>query len=77
MPDRPVQRRAHFNRTAAARDFGNYRNRACNQEPDGILVLQTRPAFQRVRTLVPPHIVSGTRIVVETADGSYVERAKD
>ena len=30
-----------------------------------------------VRTLVPPHIVSGTRIVVETADGSYVERAKD
>jgi len=30
-----------------------------------------------VRTLVPPHIVSGTRIVVETADGAYVERAKD
>lgn len=30
-----------------------------------------------VRTLVPPHIVSGTRIVVETSDASYVERAKD
>lgn len=30
-----------------------------------------------VRTLVPPHIVAGTRIVVMTADGSYVERAKD
>ncbi len=30
-----------------------------------------------VRTLVPPHVTSGTRIVVETADGSYVERAKD
>jgi elongation factor P len=30
-----------------------------------------------VRTLVPPHIAAGTRIVVETADGSYVERAKD
>jgi elongation factor P len=30
-----------------------------------------------VRTMVPPHITSGTRIVVETADGSYVERAKD
>jgi elongation factor P len=30
-----------------------------------------------VRTLVPPHITSGTRIVVETSDGSYVERAKD
>jgi elongation factor P len=29
-----------------------------------------------VRTLVPPHIVPGTRIVVLTADGSYVERAK-
>lgn len=30
-----------------------------------------------VRTLVPPHVAAGTRIVVETADGSYVERAKD
>jgi elongation factor P len=30
-----------------------------------------------VRTAVPPHIGAGTRIVVMTADGSYVERAKD
>lgn len=30
-----------------------------------------------VRTLVPPHIGTGTRIVVMTEDGSYVERAKD
>jgi elongation factor P len=30
-----------------------------------------------VRTAVPPHITTGTRIVVMTADGSYVERAKD
>ena len=30
-----------------------------------------------VRSSVPPHIVTGTRIVVMTADGSYVERAKD
>ena len=30
-----------------------------------------------VRTSVPPHIVTGTRIVVSTEDGSYVERAKD
>ena len=30
-----------------------------------------------VRTLVPPHIGAGTRIVVMTEDGSYVERAKD
>jgi elongation factor P len=30
-----------------------------------------------VRTMVPTHIVAGTRVVVLTADGSYVERAKD
>lgn len=30
-----------------------------------------------IRTAVPPHVGAGTRIVVMTADGSYVERAKD
>lgn len=30
-----------------------------------------------VRCMVPPHIGSGTRIVVKTEDASYVERAKD
>jgi elongation factor P len=30
-----------------------------------------------VKTSVPQHIVPGTRIVVMTGDGSYVERAKD
>lgn len=30
-----------------------------------------------VRTMVPTHITIGTRVVVNTADGSYVERAKD
>ena len=30
-----------------------------------------------VRVLVPPHIESGTRIVVSTSDSTYVERAKD
>lgn len=30
-----------------------------------------------VRILVPPHIEAGTRVVVATADSSYVERAKD
>ena len=30
-----------------------------------------------VRTMVPTHIVTGTRIVVMTEDGAYVERAKD
>lgn len=29
------------------------------------------------RVMVPPHIESGTRIIVNTADGTYVERAKD
>jgi elongation factor P len=30
-----------------------------------------------VKTSVPPHIDVGTRVVVSTEDGSYVERAKD
>jgi elongation factor P len=29
------------------------------------------------RVMVPPHIATGTRIVVQTEDGAYVERAKD
>ena len=29
------------------------------------------------RVMIPPHIEAGIRIVVSTADGSYVERAKD
>ena len=29
------------------------------------------------RTTVPPHISVGTRVVIQTEDGSYVERAKD
>ena len=29
------------------------------------------------RVMVPPHIDVGTKIVVRTEDGSYVERAKD
>jgi elongation factor P len=29
-----------------------------------------------MRILIPPHIEAGTRVVVNTADGSYVERAK-
>jgi len=27
--------------------------------------------------MVPPHIGTGTRVIVSTEDGSYVERAKD
>ena len=29
------------------------------------------------RTMVPPHITVGTRVVVQTEDGAYLERAKD
>ncbi|MGB0934522.1 MAG: elongation factor P [Alphaproteobacteria bacterium] len=30
-----------------------------------------------VRVMVPPHIETGTKVVVNTADSTYVERAKD
>ena len=30
-----------------------------------------------VRTMVPTHVTVGTRVVITTEDGSYVERAKD
>ena len=30
-----------------------------------------------LRIMVPPHIQAGTRVVIMTEDGSYVERAKD
>jgi elongation factor P len=30
-----------------------------------------------VKVMVPPHIETGTRIVVSTSDATYVERAKD
>jgi len=30
-----------------------------------------------LRVMVPPHITAGTRVVVMTADASYVERAKE
>ena len=29
-----------------------------------------------VRVMVPPHVETGTRIVVSTAGGTYVERVK-
>ena len=30
-----------------------------------------------VRTMVPTHITPGVRVVVQTEDGAYLERAKD
>ncbi|MAI49403.1 MAG: elongation factor P [Rhodospirillaceae bacterium] len=53
-------------------------------EADAVVKGQTasssyKPALLEndVRVMVPPHIGSGTRIVVNTEDASYVERAKD
>lgn len=53
-------------------------------EADGVVKGQTasssyKPAMLEngARILVPPHIEAGTRVVVKTEDGTYVERAKD
>lgn len=53
-------------------------------EADAVVKGQTasssyKPAMLEngVRIMVPPHIESGTRVVVNTADATYVERAKD
>lgn len=53
-------------------------------EADAVVKGQTasssyKPAILEngVKTLVPPHIEAGTRVVINTIDGSYVERAKD
>ena len=53
-------------------------------ETDAVVRGQTAAASYKpaklgngVRIMVPPHIEAGTRIVVNTADASYVERAKD
>jgi elongation factor P len=53
-------------------------------EADAVVKGQTasssyKPAMLEngVRIMVPPHIESGTRVVVNTAEAAYVERAKD
>ena len=53
-------------------------------EADAVVKGQTasssyKPAMLEngVKTLVPPHIEAGTRVVGNTADASYVERAKN
>ena len=53
-------------------------------EADAVVKGQTasssyKPAMLEngVRIMVPPHIGSGVRVVVNTTTGEYVERAKD
>lgn len=52
-------------------------------EADAVVKGQTasssyKPAFLEngVKIMVPPHIEAGTKVVVNTVDGSYVEKAK-
>ena len=53
-------------------------------EADAVVKGQTaassyKPALldNGIRTMVPPHIETGSRVVISTEDGSYVERAKN
>lgn len=53
-------------------------------EADAVVKGQTQSSSYKpavlengVKVLVPPHIEAGTRIVVNTVEGTYVERAKD
>ena len=53
-------------------------------EADAVVKGQTasssyKPAIVEggVRVMVPPHIGVGTRLVINTDDGEYMERAKD
>ena len=53
-------------------------------EADAVVKGQTasssyKPALLEngVRVMVPPHIAVGTKLVINTEDGSYMERAKD
>ncbi len=53
-------------------------------EADAVVKGQTasssfKPAILEngVRIMVPPHVEAGTKVVVNTAEGAYVERAKD
>jgi len=53
-------------------------------EADAVVKGQTasssyKPALLEngIKIMVPPHVEAGTRVVVNTAEGTYVERAKD
>lgn len=53
-------------------------------EADAVVKGQTQSSSYKpavlengVKILVPPHITAGTRVVVNTFEGTYVERAKD
>ena len=64
---------------AAAAEGGarGRRDRAGHQGPDRVVVLQARQAVERRAHQRAAVHRPGTRIVVMTEDGSYVERAKE
>jgi elongation factor P len=77
MPDRAFQWRAHFIELPQRVTLEIVETEPAIKNQTASSSFKPALLSNGVRTLVPPHIVSGTRIVVETADGAYVERAKD
>ena len=69
--------RAGLDRAAAEGGLGGGGNRAVGQGPDRASSYKPAVLSNGVRTMVPPFVGPGTKIVVMTADGTYVERAKD
>jgi len=66
----------HHRTAAAARDARNRRHGTRHQEPDGG-VPSFKPAMlsNGVRTAVPPHIATGTRVVIANRRTAPMSRA--
>jgi elongation factor P len=45
--------------------------------PKSVVLAVTAMVEGGIRVMVPPHIAVGTKLVINTEDGSYMERAKD
>ena len=61
----------------AARDAGNVETEPAMKGQTASSSYKPAKLSNGARVMVPPHIATGTRIVIQTEDGSYVERAKD
>ena len=72
-----LQRDAGRDPASAARDARGRRDGAGDEGPDRLLVLQAGEALERRPRHGAAAHHAGTRIVIQTEDGSYVERAKD
>ena len=69
--------RAGFDRAAAEGDPRSGGDRAHVKSQTAASSYKPAVLSNGVRTMVPPFVGVGTKIVVMTADGSYVERAKE